>query len=89
MDTKIEFLKGVGPTKAKQLKEELGILTFADLIYHFPFRYEDRSQFHTINQIDINAENVQIKGLIDRVETVGTAKKQRLTAILKDSTGHI
>ena len=89
MDTKIEFLKGVGPAKAKLLNEELGIQTYHDLIHHFPFRYEDRSQFHTISQITPDSENVQIKGVIDRVELAGAAKKQRLTAIFRDSTGQI
>ncbi|UXX80275.1 ATP-dependent DNA helicase RecG [Reichenbachiella carrageenanivorans] len=89
MDTKIEFLKGVGPAKAKLLHEELGIQTFHDLIYHFPFRYEDRSQFLTINQISSDGENVQIKGVIDQVEIVGAAGKQRLTASFRDQTGQI
>lgn len=89
MDTKIEFLKGVGPARAKLLHEELGIQTFDDLIHHFPFRYEDRSHFYTINQISPDLENVQIKGVIDRVEVVGAAGKQRLTAVFRDATGQI
>ena len=89
MDTKIEFLKGVGPAKARMLNEELGIQTYHDLIHHFPFRYEDRSQFHTINQIAPDSENVQIKGVIERVEVAGAARKQRLTAVFRDSTGQI
>lgn len=89
MDTKIEFLKGVGPAKARLLNEELGIQTFYDLIHHFPFRYEDRSQFHTIDQINVDSENVQIKGVIDRVEVAGAVKKQRLTAVFRDATGQI
>ena len=32
LDTKIEFLKGVGPLKAEALKSELGIFTVGDLI---------------------------------------------------------
>lgn len=89
MDTKVEFLKGVGPAKAKLLNEELGIQTFNDLIQHFPFRYEDRSQFQTISQIQPETENVQIKGVIDRLEVVGAARKQRLTAVFRDATGQM
>ncbi|WP_456459715.1 ATP-dependent DNA helicase RecG [Reichenbachiella sp.] len=89
MDTKIEFLKGVGPAKAKLLSEELGIQTFHNLIHHFPFRYEDRSRFQTINQIHPDSENVQIKGVVERVEVVGAARKQRLTAVFRDTTGQI
>lgn len=89
MDTKIEFLKGVGPAKAKLLNEELGIQTYLDLIYHFPFRYEDRSHFQTISQIIPEIDNVQIKGVIGKVEVVGAARKQRLTASFQDGTGQI
>ncbi|MEO9852100.1 MAG: ATP-dependent DNA helicase RecG [Reichenbachiella sp.] len=89
MDTKIEFLKGVGPAKAKLLNEELGIQTYLDLIYHFPFRYEDRSHFQTISQIIPEIDNVQIKGVIRKVEVVGAARKQRLTASFQDKTGQI
>lgn len=38
----VQFLKGVGPGRAKQL-ERLGILTIGDLLYHFPRDYQDRS----------------------------------------------
>lgn len=38
----VQYLKGVGPQKAKQL-ERLGIYTIWDLLYHFPREYQDRS----------------------------------------------
>jgi len=37
----VQYVRGVGPTVAKMLAEK-GILTAEDLLYHFPFRYEDR-----------------------------------------------
>jgi RecG-like helicase len=46
--TPIAYLKGVGPQKAETLQQELGIFTFEDLLYHFPYRYQDRSTFHEI-----------------------------------------
>ncbi|MFY0626424.1 MAG: ATP-dependent DNA helicase RecG [Reichenbachiella sp.] len=89
-ETKIEFLKGVGPIKAKLLGDELGIKTFQDLISFFPFRYEDRSRFTLINQLNSDAEeSVQIKGTIVSVAVTGPPSKQRLKAILKDQTGQI
>ena len=42
--TPIEYLKGVGPQKAQLLQKELGIKTYGDLLFHFPYRYVDRSQ---------------------------------------------
>lgn len=38
----VQFIKGVGPQKGKQL-ERLGIHTLWDLLYHFPREYQDRS----------------------------------------------
>ncbi|MEA4968204.1 MAG: hypothetical protein VB048_08840, partial [Bacteroidaceae bacterium] len=45
LDTKIEFLKGVGEKKAKVLNKELGITTYRDLISYYPYRYVDKSNF--------------------------------------------
>jgi ATP-dependent DNA helicase RecG len=51
-DIPIQFIKGVGPAKAKLL-ENLGIFTVEDLLYFFPRRYEDRSKLIPISQIKI------------------------------------
>ncbi|WP_425807214.1 ATP-dependent DNA helicase RecG [Desulfitobacterium sp. Sab5] len=40
-DRPLQYLKGVGPERAKQL-EHLGILTVKDLLLYFPRRYENR-----------------------------------------------
>ncbi|HET9087279.1 MAG TPA: ATP-dependent DNA helicase RecG [Acidobacteriaceae bacterium] len=41
LDTPVQFVKGVGPNLAEKLKEK-NILRVEDLLYHLPFRYEDR-----------------------------------------------
>ncbi len=41
LDTSIQFVKGIGPGIAKTLAEK-NILCVEDLLYHLPFRYEDR-----------------------------------------------
>lgn len=86
-DRGIEFLKGVGPQRAELLKKELQIFTFADLIEYFPFRYEDRTKFYKINQIDENLPFVQIIGKINGMQMVGAGHKQRLVAQFVDDTG--
>lgn len=88
-DTKIEFLKGIGPQKASLLNTELRIFTFGDLIQHYPFRYEDRSQFIQIQDLHPDEElpSVQIKGQIKSIDTAGVAFKKRLVATFKDETG--
>ncbi len=45
-----QFAKGVGPKRIKILNR-LGIETIADLLYHFPYRYEDRSRLKSISEI--------------------------------------
>ena len=50
LQTPIAYLKTVGPTRAKLLKEQLGIHTYQDLLHIFPNRYVDRTQFPHINQ---------------------------------------
>jgi ATP-dependent DNA helicase RecG len=41
LDTPIQYVKGIGPAIAKTLAEK-NILCVEDLLYHLPFRYEDR-----------------------------------------------
>lgn len=58
----VQYLKGVGPQKAKQL-ERLGIYTIWDLLYHFPREYQDRSNIlpaHSYAHGDI----ATVKGIV-------------------------
>ncbi|MCK5281369.1 MAG: ATP-dependent DNA helicase RecG, partial [Cyclobacteriaceae bacterium] len=88
-DTRIEFLKGVGPAKAELLNKELQIFTFGDLIQHYPFRYEDRTKFYQIKEIDNSMNYVQLKGRISHIELIGQGRKKRLVANFTDGTGKI
>lgn len=89
LSTPIEYLKGVGPQRADLLKKELGIHTFSDLLYHYPFRYVDRSMFHTIDQITEQDGFVQIKGRITGILESGVGRNKRLIAKFQDHTGMI
>lgn len=86
-DTKIEFLKGVGPQRAALINKELNIFTYGEMIQHYPFRYEDRSTFFKINQLSLDLENVQVIAKIRRVEIIGLGGKRRLVAEVADETG--
>ena len=46
LSTPIEYLKGVGPVRSELLKKELRIFTYEDLLFHFPFRYVDKSNIY-------------------------------------------
>jgi ATP-dependent DNA helicase RecG len=47
LSTPLQFLKGVGPRKAADLKRA-GLISVEDLLYRLPFRYEDRSHMQPI-----------------------------------------
>ncbi|KAA0989555.1 ATP-dependent DNA helicase RecG [Dyadobacter aurulentus] len=86
-DTKIEFLKGVGPQKAALLNQELSIFTFGDLIQHYPFRHEDRTIFHRISDLNEQLPAAQIKGRLREITMIGEGSKKRLVAYFSDGTG--
>lgn len=86
-ETPIEYLKGVGPQRSVLLNKELNIFTFGDLIQYYPFRYEDRTKFYRIKELNDEMPYVQIKGTIVKKEVIGVGPKKRLVAQLKDDTG--
>jgi ATP-dependent DNA helicase RecG len=86
LDTPIEFLKGVGPQRAETLQKELHIYRYRDLLELYPFRYIDKTCFHTISQLQPDLADVQIVGKIVRVKEEGAGRKKRLKAIFQDET---
>ena len=88
-DTQIEYLKGIGPQRAALLNKQLNVYTFADLLQHYPYRYEDRSKFYAIKDISDSLQYVQIRGTIKRKELTGVGIKKRLVAYMNDGTGEI
>ncbi len=88
-DTSLEFLKGVGPQRAALLQKGLKLFTFGDLIQHYPFRYEDRTRFYRISEVNELMPFVQMRGKISDVELIGDKFKRRLVAYLSDDTGQL
>lgn len=89
LDSPIEYLKGVGPQRGELLRKELEIATFGDLLFHFPYRYADRSQVTKIANINPQSDLVQLVGTLINIHEEGTGNKRRLTATLYDDTGRI
>ena len=86
IETPIEYLKGVGPQRGELLRTELGIATFGDLLQHFPFRYVDRSRFQAVRELHGEMDNVQLRGTVSQVKTLGEKMGRRLTAKLTDAS---
>lgn len=84
--TNITYLKGVGPARAKLLSKELGINTFADMLYHFPTHYVDRSKIYSISSFSGEMPMVQVKGRFITFNVVGEGAKTRLIGLFTDGT---
>ena len=72
IETPIEYLKGVGPVRGDLLRKELQIFTFEDLLYYFPFRYEDRTIIYRIKSLNPSMNYVQVIGKVEMMETLGS-----------------
>ncbi len=85
LDTDIKYLKGVGDRRAETLGKELGIHTFRDLLYYFPFRHIDRSRFYRISEfVGLDMPNVQVKGCFISFREEGEGAKKRLVGVFSD-----
>lgn len=87
LQTPIDYLKGVGSSRADLLRKELGIHTYQDLLNLFPNRYIDRTQYYKINSLPHNNADVQVIGKIVSFSEVGQNRGKRLVAKFQDDTG--
>lgn len=85
----IVYAPGIGPDRAALLAEEFGIRTMAQFMEHYPFRYVDKSQFHSIRALNAHSGDVQIKGQITKIEELGAPRQRRLVATFTDGEGFI
>jgi len=69
----------IGP-KYKKLLENLEIRTVQDLVYHFPFRYEDYSNVKHIRKL-LENETATVKGIVESVTNIFTRNGKRLTKV--------
>ena len=50
LETPVKYVRGVGPRVAEMLAAK-GIVTAEDLLYHLPFRYEDRQNPRSLDEL--------------------------------------
>lgn len=91
LDKEIQYLRGVGPKKSSIFEKELNIKTLRDLLYHFPYRYIDKSKIQKISEINVNSNNyIQLKGkIVSFTIEGGKTGTKRLIAYFTDETGYI
>ncbi|MBQ6191695.1 MAG: ATP-dependent DNA helicase RecG [Bacteroidaceae bacterium] len=75
----ITYLPGIGPQRAKMLEAELGIKTWRDLLYTFPYKHIDRSRLYKIKELTTEMPFVQVLGQFLSFEEAGQGRKHRLT----------
>ncbi len=89
LQTPLIGIKGVGPKFAERLKN-LNINTVKDLLWHFPFRYEDFSNISKIKDLKVG-ERATVNGVIKDIKMRRTWKKKMilLEAVIADETGTV
>ena len=87
LQTPLRFLKGIGPKRAEQLAA-FGLQTVEDLLYHLPFRYEDRRQVKSIDQAIVGQEETFIGALaVIQKKYNPRRRSQVLIGRLRDPSG--
>lgn len=82
----VKTLKGVGPAVAEKLKR-LEIYTIQDVLFHLPYRYQDRTRLTPIGALQ-HGQSALVEGVIDFCEIKYTRRSRRsLICHLSDNTG--
>ncbi|MDB5014825.1 MAG: ATP-dependent helicase RecG, partial [Daejeonella sp.] len=89
LKTPIEYLKGVGTQRADVLKKELEVYIYQDLLFHYPFRYIDRTKYYKIKDLTGDLPAVQVLVRVFHKEIIGEKHAKRLVVKVKDDTGSI
>ena len=89
LDNDIKFVSGVGEARAKLLAKEIGVHTLRDMLYHFPFRYIDRTQMYQIKDINEHSSSayVQFRAKVTGKSFTGEGRKRRFSILVSDGTG--
>ncbi len=87
-DTNVQYLKGVGPARARALAN-LGVTTARDLLYLFPRDYVDRSRVTPLGDVRVG-DDVTVEGTVGEIVLERKRRGRTLvTALLSDDTGDI
>jgi len=90
LDDPVQYIKGVGPRRAEVLGKG-GFSSIEDLLFHLPFRYEDRRRIVRACEAAVGDE-VTLVGRISGVREVRMRRRRgpsMLQAIFDDGTGAV
>ena len=88
LDTPVQYVKGVGPTRADQLAQ-LGIHTVQDLLTYFPFRFDLRRQVQPIGSLRGDEKTATVAGEVLDTEERPFGKTPSFQCCLRDETGWV
>ena len=87
--TPVDQIPGIGKHYAYKLKK-LDIKTVEDLVYHFPFRYDDFSKIAELGQIREVGEKLSIQGNVWTIKNIRTRRGKFITvATVADESGTV
>jgi ATP-dependent DNA helicase RecG len=89
LSAEIEKIKGVNKQIVNKLKR-LEIKMVKDLLWHFPFRYEDFRKISKISDLEIG-QNVTIRGIVRKISIRRSWRRKIIVveALIIDETGGI
>lgn len=89
LETPITELKGIGPRHEKSLNR-LGLYNLGDMLYHFPWRYDDYSQLRPINRL-MYGDVVTVIGTVDSmtVRTIKSGKSKIVEGVVSDGSASL
>src|SRR5690349_11367082 len=73
LDDEIQYVKGVGPAAA-QILGKIRVHTAGDLLRHIPRRYEDRTRFRRIADLN-HGEMATFRGKVIAADNLATNRK--------------
>jgi ATP-dependent DNA helicase RecG len=84
LDHPVERLKGAGPKLAEKL-QLLGVVSIADLLFHLPYKYQDRTRLMPIASLRLGMA-VVIEGEIKAAQVI-FGKRRALLCRIQDGSG--
>jgi len=90
LEKPVRYLKGIGPKRAR-LFNSLGIESIEDLLYYFPYRYEDRTNFLLIKDLSEGSLSTLKAKVFSVRERVSLRRRnfKIIEAVVGDNSGKI
>jgi ATP-dependent DNA helicase RecG len=89
IETPVQYVKGVGPARARLL-EKLYITTLEDLLYYFPWRYEDRKNLKKIGNLSHGIHETLMGEVVSMSVITTPRKRMKIFELsVSDETGSL